>query len=358
MEDKNVGTIRMNSFPEDFCGELLFPQSAQLCDDLENISKELLLRNKHFRQPRLPGQPQVEFHDTTTLISHCASEVCTPEFDALVTGRISVRLYNEQQKALSEYGVLCRKIVVTENPRLHCVWDEDRIFIKPIPIFLTSHAFWRFISVPRAESEQQRDFVAAANGFLRSYSKLITHPSDFEIAKKNHLVPKHWTFDTLVIFLQYFGTLPDSAVNPRYRLGDMQLQTLNGSSLFRRGQLYHRIHRNRYNAYFNRFYGPTLFVFATFSVALSAMQVAIAVRQAEAPIEQQKDLPEAGFGGGLGGLWRHMGLAFRWFSICSITFAMTMGAMLLLSLFGLVWLDSWEILKDRVSAKKMRESER
>jgi hypothetical protein len=355
MDHKDLEETRMDSFPEDIYTTPPFPQLAQLCDDLEFISKELVLRNKHFRQPRLPGKPQIELHDTANLISHCMSDVCTPDFDALITRRMSIRVYNEPQKSLSECGVICRSITITENPKLHCVWDDDRIFIKPIPLYLTSHAFWRFITVPRFEGNAQKDPVAAANGFLRSYSKLITHPSDFEIAKKHYLVPSYWTFDSLIIFLQHFSTLPDSAVSPRYRLGEMQLQTLNGSSFVHRGKLYYSVHRNRYNAYFNRFYGPTLFVFATFSVALSAMQVAIAVRQAEAPIEQQKDLPEAGFGGGLGGSWRHMGYAFRWFSIWSISFAVSMGTILFVMLLGLACMDAWESWKGRVNVKKAKE---
>ncbi|KAH6980614.1 hypothetical protein BKA56DRAFT_585781 [Ilyonectria sp. MPI-CAGE-AT-0026] len=36
-----------------------------------------------------------------------------------------------------------RTIIVTEDPKLHLVWIHDRIFIKPLPRYITSYAFWR-----------------------------------------------------------------------------------------------------------------------------------------------------------------------------------------------------------------------
>ncbi|KIW01796.1 uncharacterized protein PV09_06652 [Verruconis gallopava] len=346
--------MKKESFAEDYHGEPPFPPSAQLCDDLEFIAKELGLRNKNFRRPRLPGRPQIELYNTARVVEYCSEELCTPEFDSLARGRLSIRLCNEKQHSLSEYAVLSRSIVVTENPKLHCVWDDDKMFIKPIPPYLASHAFWHFLSVPQAAGSSHRDLVAAANGFLRSYSTLITHPSDFHIARKHHLIPEDWDFDALVLFLQHFADLPDSAVTPRYTLGEMQLQTLNRASCFRHRKLYLRIHRNRYNAYFTRFYAPTLFVFATFSVVLSAMQVAIAVRQSEAPIDAHNNLPEAGFGGGLGAGWAHMGYAFRWFSIWSISFVASMGSFLFFNFLVLALLDSWADWKDRPVATQRR----
>jgi hypothetical protein len=193
-------------------------------------------------------------------------------------------------------------------------------------------------------------------GFLRSYSTLITHPSDFAIAQQHHLLPLHWEFTSFMLFLDYFSAIPDSSVSSRYTLGAFQLQTLNATSFFRRGRMYHRIHRYRYNAYFNRYYGPTLFIFATFSVALSAMQVAIAVRQAEAPLDEARGMSEeAGHGGGLGGTWAHMGYAFRWFSIWSICFAVSMAVILLTMFVGLACLDGTEAMKARKDAKRAKK---
>ena len=200
--------------------------------------------------------------------------------------------------------------------------------------------------------------VAAAIGLLRSYAQLITHHSDFVLAQNALLVPREWRFDQLILFLGYFASIPDDCVSARHEMGATQLQTMNAVNYVVKGRMFHRIHRYRYNAYFTRYYGPTLFVFATFSVALSAMQVAIAVRQAEAPIEEADGLPSSGKGGGLGGSWRHMGYAFRWFSIWSITFAASMALILFSMLMFLACLDAWEALKTKQEAKAARKKAR
>lgn len=354
---QDVDACEMNAIREEtVISEPPFPESAQLCDDLEFVSKELSLRVRHpqlYRGPRLPGQPQVELYDHAKVLSHCISDVCTPKFDKLLSGTSTIRSWNERLQSLSEYGVLDSKITVAENPELHCVWDNDRIFFKPIPLYLTSYAFWLYILA--SPSEDAKILLASSIGLLRSYAKLIRHYSDFALAQRHHLLPLDWDFESLVLFLDQFSAMPDAAVSRRFTIGAIQLQTLNAVTFLRHGSMYYRIHRNRYNAYFNRYYGPILFVFASFSVALSAMQVAIAVRQAEAPIEEANNLPEAGYGGGLGASWRHMGYAFRWFSLWSICFAASMSVVLFVMFAGLAWMDSWETLKWRREERKAKQ---
>lgn len=34
-------------------------------------------------------------------------------------------------------------IVVSKDPKLHLVWINDRIFLKPLPRYLTSYTIWR-----------------------------------------------------------------------------------------------------------------------------------------------------------------------------------------------------------------------
>lgn len=325
-----------------------FPESAQLCDELDFIPTELSLRHrthKLFEQARLPGLPQVGLYDTERVILHTASDVCTPNFDSCTGGWWPIRMNSERLHSISEYGVINCKIVVTEDPERHCVWDDDRIFIKPMPIYLTSYAFWTFVSHTGTNDPQR--LLAAACGLVRSYATLITRPSDFVLAQRALLLPSEWTSTSFMIFLSHFASLSDALVSPRHKVGAVQLQTLNANMFYRRGSMYYRIHRYRYNAYFSRYYGPTLFVFATFSVALSAMQVALAVRQAQAPMEEVRGMPEAGYGGGLGGAWKHMGLAFRWFSIWSISFAVSMAAILFGMLLFLACLDILDATRAR-----------
>jgi hypothetical protein len=356
MVDKSLEAYEINEAFED-CAvtEPPFPESAQLCDELNFDAKELSLRHrtdKFFKQARLPGLPQVELHDIDRVISQAANDVCTPNFDSLTRGWWPIRKNSERIHSISEYGMINCKLVVTEDPELHCVWDDDRIFIKPIPVYLTSYAFWSFVL--QCSTNDSPTLLAAACGLLRSYATLIRRPSDFALAQRALLIPSEWTFSSFMIFLSHFAPLSDALVSLRYTVGAVQLQTLNANMFCRRGRMYYRIHRYRYNAYFSRYYGPTLFVFATFSVALSAMQVALAVRQAEAPMDEARGWPEAGNGGGLGGSWKHMGYAFRWFSIWSISFAVSMAAILLGMFMFFASLDAFEATKARWKEKKAR----
>lgn len=44
--------------------------------------------------------------------------------------------------SLHQQKVKWRKIIVTEDPRLHLIWKYDRMFIRPLPRYLLSYTFW------------------------------------------------------------------------------------------------------------------------------------------------------------------------------------------------------------------------
>jgi hypothetical protein len=84
-----------------------------------------------------------------------------------------------------------RKIVVTENPRLHLVWVYDCVFIKSLPKYLLSYDFWQIyllsdtspINGKTAEEIQKHQNICrAALSFLQTYFFLILHESDFDLA--------------------------------------------------------------------------------------------------------------------------------------------------------------------------------
>jgi hypothetical protein len=281
---------------EDGLTEPPFPPSAQLNDQLEYNTKEGVLNRPLVANNRLvlPGYPQLELYDTSAILDHCVEDLTTGKFDALARKHMrSLHFNGEPILSFTKNLALGRKIVVTEESGLHCTWDDDFLFIKPIPAYLTSHAFWLFL----LSSPEKANIIPSANGLLRSYTHLIKHESDYHMAVSHHLIPSCASYEDLIIFLNCFRPLPDSAVSLRHHFGLLQLHTLNYVSFFNMMKPYHRLHRNRYNAFFLRYYGPTLFIFATFSVALSAMQVALAVRAGKAATEGVAE-------GGLGGSWR------------------------------------------------------
>ena len=69
-------------------------------------------------------------------------------------------------------------------------------------------------------------------------------------------------------------------IRSRYSFGQLRLTRLNlWSKVFLGRFTFYKIH-GQYGAYFARYYGPVLFIFGFFSVALSAMQVALAAQPA------------------------------------------------------------------------------
>lgn len=68
----------------------------------------------------------------------------------------------------------------------------------------------------------------------------------------------------------------DTAVSPRYQFGELRLSRLNfWSKIFLQRLSFQKVY-GQYGPYFARFYGPLLFIFGILSVALSAIQVALA----------------------------------------------------------------------------------
>lgn len=231
----------------------------------------------------LPGQPDVGLNDPN-IGSYLESELVTNDLNKLASHLWLVAKQDSSHiSSLTHQIVRGRKIIVTEKPGLHLVWFYDRIYIKPIPRYLLSYAFWKFYLInkhsPISEPLRQ-DITRAALGFLRSYRYLIQHKSDFVLATddKVRLLPKGVRHSDFIKFILLFGRIMDTSVSPRYEFGELRLTRLNfWSKVFLRRYTYHKVH-GQYGAYFAQFYGPMLYLFGLFSVALSAMQVGLAIQ--------------------------------------------------------------------------------
>lgn len=242
----------------------------------------------------LPGQPRITLN-SAELPRYLQSEFVTKDLDKVAPHLWLVATQNSSHIAsLTEQLVRGRHPVITENPELHLVWVNDRIYIKPIPKYLFSHAFWAFYLPPSPDALSQirqdtRDPVypvyPAALGFVRSYSYLIKHRSDFRIATQEEysLIPKGIKYADFMQFISRFQAAPDDAVSPRYHFGDLRLSRLNFWAKFFLGRFtFHKMHQ-QYSGQFKKYYGPLLFIFGFFSVALSAMQVVLAALEGGDP---------------------------------------------------------------------------
>lgn len=190
-----------------------------------------------------------------------------------------------------------RNVLITEDPRLHLVWNHDRIFVKPIPRYLLSHRFWESFLLLRQPPAPAPAPVAharleltlrAAKGYLRSYRYLIQRESDFDMARQDHLrlVPRDVEWPGFCRFISNFDRVRDVDVSPRYHYGELRLSRLNFYAPFLFGTFHFQQLHGQYSDYFARFYGPVLFAFAVASTALSSMQVVLAAGQVSAAQEE------------------------------------------------------------------------
>ncbi|KAF2807745.1 uncharacterized protein BDZ99DRAFT_391759 [Mytilinidion resinicola] len=233
-----------------------------------------------------------------------------------------------------------REIIVTEEPRLHLVWIHDRIFIKPLPRYLLSLAFWEtcLSENPGQLGDSQSNIRKAAIGFLRTYRYLVQHESDFNIAQQENLrlISKDVDWASFCRFAAEVGHIEDSEVSGRYCYGELRLTRLNFyAPLFLRKFHFEQVH-GQYGDFFGRLYGPLLFIFAVVSVILNAMQVELAAEQLSAVH------------------WVSLWSVCRWFSMLSL-----LGAAVISAWFILLWLwiflDEW-IYTARRKVEKRREN--
>ena len=311
----------MDSAP--FLKEYELDHSLELQDTADG-SHCNLVRKDDKRIDSLPGMPRLKL-EQNSFGSEVAKELLTRDLNVLHPQLWLVATQKSSHiAALHDQIVRGRNIVVTEKPGLHCVWNEDRIFLKPMPRWLMSHAWWKFVkrSSEGLGSSGNCDWEAiyrAALGFTRSYYHLVIHESDFDLAQHHKLIPRDITLKDFQNFIDAFGDVQDASVSLRYTFGDLRLSRLNWLAKSHLGRLhYHKIHR-QYHTHFSRFYGPLLFIFGIFTVLLDAMQVTIG--SSSAAVDQ-------------GGGWNSVTNICRWFSIITILIVISI-IVLLLSMLSL-----------------------
>jgi hypothetical protein len=231
----------------------------------------------------LPDAPRIRLDHPSSIISYCLTDLETPEMD-----KLDQKLWwagpTPAIVSLTQQTVLDRRIQLTEDPSVHLLWVEGIVYLKPLPAYLASSAFWEWLcdeSNTNVSSEERARLKATSLGFLKTYASLIQRRSDFIIAQKSGLLASFSTitFEQFVEFISVFETIPSLAVSPRWRYGLIQLDALNFHSAIHLRRWHLNRFESRYGTYFSRFFPTVLFIFALFSVMLSAMQVIIAAKQ-------------------------------------------------------------------------------
>lgn len=195
--------------------------------------------------------------------------------------------------------LLSRNITITENMELHLVWSKNRIFVKPIPLYLLDPEFWTVHLMPSEsksissesklmsettsdmQSQRQQQLYSSALGFLFSYTSLIAYESDFNIAKSSNLIPStiEWS-DWQTLTSQFLTHHCYASVNPRYWYGELRLTRLNKVYRFKKGFILRGYSKVADNAFYDDIlrdnFAALASVLAYVAIALTAMQLGIA----------------------------------------------------------------------------------
>ncbi|RLL95028.1 hypothetical protein CFD26_101706 [Aspergillus turcosus] len=190
--------------------------------------------------------------------------------------------------------LLGREIFIIERMDMHLVWTRSRIFLKPVPRFLLEPCFWTDYLSHSKECEclhrgfhgstqhcARQKLRKSALGFLFSYAALITHESDFYIAKDKHLLPEEASWQGWRTFVEQLRTESIyQRTNPRFIYGELRLSRLNkiyrfSQRPFLRGYMSHwQQYRTFFQENFRSLASATVYV----AIVLSAMQVGLATR--------------------------------------------------------------------------------
>ena len=293
----------------------------------------------------LPGHPHIIMQDSDGLLELLVRELCTPQLDTLSPHLWLVATQDSNHvSALHHQIVRGRSIIISEDPGLHLLWIDDRVYIKPIPAYLLSHAFWIFLLSEHYSPGfcHSRDNLSrSARGFLRTYTHLIAHESDFQLAKTHSLIPAEVNWKAWSLFSASLReNITNADVSPRYHFGELRLSRLNfWSKVFLRRKHYFKA-RGQTAAYLASFFAPLVYVWATINVILAAMQLELSVQQVYGP------------GEGSHGDWAAFAAVGRWFSVAILFIAVLAIAFLSMLISGRYLEELRFALKDLARRRK------
>jgi len=176
-----------------------------------------------------------------------------------------------------------RALTVCEDIELHLVWHKDRIFIKPIPLYLLDPDFWAsHLLDTDQKNEEKRRLAAYALGFMFSYATLVAYQSDFNIAQETGLLPKdiEW-HDWKTLTAQLLENHCYASINPRYWYGELRMSRLNKVYRYRKGAFFRGYSRvgspGAYEDLLQNNFATLASILGYVVIVLTAMQVGLGV---------------------------------------------------------------------------------
>ncbi|KAK8205648.1 hypothetical protein M8818_004825 [Zalaria obscura] len=182
---------------------------------------------------------------------------------------------------LHHQRVLLRTIIPTDVGRLHLVWHDHTIYIKPMPLCLLDHTYIQNVVC------KDRNLHGLVVGFLHSYTALVRSRLNLRIAQELGLLPaevtwrKWYEYRTSILqhieAVRHFAKKSQYQINPRYQYGELRLRRLNLIWLLHgKGLTYFNVHRT-YESYFSQYFSLFIAAFAIVATVLTAMQVIVGI---------------------------------------------------------------------------------
>ncbi|EGS23690.1 uncharacterized protein CTHT_0003870 [Thermochaetoides thermophila DSM 1495] len=345
-----------------FCGHSI-PNSGQA----NGASTRKLLKSKadHKEKRYLPGQPRIRLEvdenarrstnddPQTKLYKYLKNSHSTKHLDGLLpfTRFIFVQTPSyDHIMPLHHQTSHAREIKVDEHPGLHLVWYYNMVFIKPVPLYFFSKAFWEYLR----DLEDDKYLYHACLGFMRSYYYLIQYEIDYTLACEKHLIPlistpdgrsRHPTYEEWCEFIAPFGEVGDDEVTRRYHYGELRLTRINNAAMMTfRSLAYYHIYP-QWGDFLKHMLAPLLTIFAVCSVVLGCMQVGLAALEVDKEINDS--VPN--------GAWsRFLGVSL-WFSIIVMVI---IAVVLFVALVGLIWMAVHDVFRGNEVRQKRKRQER
>ncbi|KAL5389032.1 hypothetical protein DPSP01_002735 [Paraphaeosphaeria sporulosa] len=264
-----------------------------------SVDEELVHPQAHLHTKEticVPNEPFIPASNSDVQAFLCRELECTVLDELAPSFFIFCKRRSSHVNTLHEYSSTGSHVTVSEDPGLHLVRKYDVIFIKPIPHCLLNFNFWVSYLMPGHggsgagqdlhDPARLKSSTRSALGLLRTYGYLIRHESDFLVARSNHLIPRDVSYTQFQYFIHPFRELPDFVVSPRYEYGHIRMTRLNLAIRILRPKSTRKIfpwsyHKLYYHSgqYLAKFAAPLLFLFASFTLILSSMQVGLAAKE-------------------------------------------------------------------------------
>jgi hypothetical protein len=165
-------------------------------------------------------------------------------------------------RPLHDCAFLGRTICITESMDRHLGLGQlNNLYLKPIPKVLLDPRFWTDflpctdgcniygagsdLEEGSASDEKRlpkcpkRQIFECALGFLFSYTALVSHESDFHVAKEKHLIPVEVPWDGWRLLARQIVSYPNlhEVIHRRFLYGELRLHRLKELGQLRRGGL-------------------------------------------------------------------------------------------------------------------------